>query len=70
MAGQAYDTAQVRNWLTGAACCPVIPSRARRRQPAWYDPGLYGMRPLVENRFAAVKEYRGIATRYCQLAQL
>ena len=67
IADQAYDTAQARNWLTGAGIRPEIPTWARQRRPAWYDPGRYGMRPLVENRFAAVQEYRGIATRYCQV---
>ena len=70
IADKAYDTDQVRNWLAGAGIRPVIPFRARRRQPAWHDPGLYGVRHLIENRCAAVKEYRGIATRYCKLGEM
>lgn len=70
IADKAYDTDIARNWLAGANIRPVIPSRARRRQPAWHDPGLYGVRHLVENRFAVIKEYRGIATRYCKLAEM
>ena len=62
IADKAYDTGQVRSWLTRADIRPVIPSRARRRQPAWHDPAVYGVRHLIENRFALVKEYRGIET--------
>ena len=70
IADKAYDTGQVRSWLTRADIRPVIPSRARRRQPAWHDPAVYGVRHLIENRFAVVKEYRGIATRYCKLGEM
>ena len=68
IADKAYDTDQARNWLTGAGIRPVIPSRAGGGRTGMTR-GRYWLRPLVENRFAAVKEYRGIATRYCQLAQ-
>ena len=67
---KAYDTGQVCSRLTAADLRPVIPSRARRRPPAWHDPAVYGLRHLVENRFAALKEYRGIATRYCKLGEM
>ena len=70
IADKAYDTDLIRNGLTGAGIRPVIPARARRRQPAGHDPMVYGLRHLVENRFAALKEYRGIATRYCKLGQM
>ena len=70
IADKAYDTDNIRSWLTAADIRPVIPSRARRRQPAWHDPAVYGVRHLVENRFAALKEYRGIATRYCKLGEM
>lgn len=68
-ADQAYATDIARSPLAAAGIAPVIPYRARRRPPAWYDPGMYRLRRLVESRFAAVKEYRGIATRYCKLAE-
>lgn len=70
IADQAYDTDIARSQLAAADIEPVIPYRARRRQPAWYDPGVYRLRHLVENRFAALKEYRGIATRYYKLAEM
>ena len=70
IADKAYDTDLILYGLTGASIRPVIPSRARWRQPVWHDPAVYGLRHLVENRFAALKEYRGIATPYCKLAQM
>ena len=70
IADKAYDTDLIRSRLTAADLRPVIPSRARRRPPAWHDPAVYGVRHLIENRFAVVKEYRGIATRYCKLGEM
>ncbi len=46
IADKAYDTGQFRSWLTRADIRPVIPSRPRRRQPAWPDPAVYGVRVL------------------------
>ena len=69
-ADQAYDPDLARSRLAAAGIAPARPYRARRRQPAWHDPGVYRLRPRVENRFAALKEYRGIATRYYKLAEL
>jgi len=34
-----------------------------------YDQHLYKVRHLIENFFAKLKQYRGIATRYDKLAQ-
>ncbi len=70
IADKAYDTDLIRSWLTAADIRPVIPARARRRQPAWHDPAVYGVRRLIENRFAVVNEYRGIATCYCKLGEM
>ena len=70
IADKAYDTDLIRDGLTRAGIRPVIPARARRRQPVWHDPAVYGLRHLVENRFAALKEYRGIATRNCKLGEM
>ena len=35
----------------------------------WYDPLSYRTRHLVENFFADLKQFRGIATRYCKLGE-
>ena len=45
---------------------PAIPPRKTRKQPATYDEEIYTWRDLVENFFQKIKDYRGIATRYCK----
>ena len=49
-----------------ARIMPVIPPRKNRKHPAGYDKEMYKWRHLVENFFQKVKDYRGIATRYCK----
>ena len=59
VADKAYDTNDTRSLLGAREIAAVIPSRANRKAPRWCDPGVYGMRHLVANRFAARKEFRG-----------
>ena len=40
----------------------------KRPWPTWHDPSVYRLRHFAENRFAVIKEFRGVATRYCKLA--
>ena len=68
IADKAYDTNDTLALLRAREIAAVIPSRANRKAPRWCDPGVYGMRHLVANRFAALKEFRGVATRYCKRA--
>jgi transposase len=42
----------------------VIPSKENAKEPRDYDKDLYKARHLIENFFAKLKQYRGIATRY------
>ena len=42
----------------------VIPPRKNRKQDIQIDTEMYKWRHLVENYFAKIKEFRGIATRY------
>jgi transposase len=46
----------------------VIPPKANRKNPRETDFALYRERNLVERFFNALKQYRGIATRYDKLA--
>ena len=46
----------------------VIPSRNYKKERP-YDRDLYKSRHLIENFFAKLKQYRGIATRYDKLAR-
>ncbi len=42
----------------------VIPSKSNAKEPRDYDKHFYKSRHLIENFFAKLKQYRGIATRY------
>ena len=46
----------------------VIPPKSNRKQPWEIDQEKYRWRHLIENFFAKLKQYRGIATRYDQRA--
>jgi len=47
----------------------VIPSKNNAKEPRDYDKHLYKARHLIENFFAKLKQYRGIATRYDKTAR-
>jgi transposase len=47
----------------------VIPSKSNAKEPRDYDKHLYKARHLIENFFAKLKQYRGIATRYDKTAR-
>jgi transposase len=47
----------------------VIPPKNHRRNPRTYDKDLYKARHLIENFFARLKHFRGIATRYDKLSR-
>lgn len=65
LADRAYDAeARVRQLLAEGNCEAVMPSTRRRKVPYDYDRELYKARHLIENFFAKLKQYRGIATRY------
>lgn len=69
LADKAYDAEKrVRERLQEKGCEAVIPSRANRKKPYPYDKELYKARHLIENFFAKLKQYRGIATRYDKTA--
>ncbi len=47
----------------------VMPSKSNAIDQRDYDQHLYKARHLIENFFAKLKQYRGIATHYDKLAQ-
>jgi transposase len=47
----------------------VIPSKANRKRLRKFDRHLYAARHLIENFFAKLKQFRGIATRYDKIAR-
>lgn len=70
LADRAYDAeARVRQLLAEGHCEAVMPSTRRRKVPYDYDRELYKARHLIENFFAKLKQYRGIATRYDKTSQ-
>ncbi|MEM1149251.1 MAG: transposase [Pseudomonadota bacterium] len=66
LADRAFDANWVREALTEAKIEALIPPKSNRRFPADFDCDTYKWRHLIENVFAKLKEYRGIAMRFCK----
>lgn len=65
LADRAYDAQKrVIDQLQKKGSEVVIPSKKSRKEARDYDRHLYKARHLIENFFAKLKQYRGIATRY------
>lgn len=64
LADKAFDADWVLAEIAERAATAVIPPRSTRLVQRIYDKAMYAWRHLVENYFAKIKEYRGIATRY------
>lgn len=71
LADKAYDSAAIRFFLEEGGTEPVIPPQRdpKRKITPECDMEAYKARHLVENAFADLKQFRGIATRYCKLAE-
>lgn len=67
---KAYDVEdRVLALLRKAGIEAVIPPKSNRKNKRIFDKELYKARHLIENFFAKLKQYRGIATRYDKLAR-
>ena len=64
MADKAFDANWLLEELDARGTTAVIPPKANRKHQRDYDADAYKWRHLVENYFAKIKEFRGIATRY------
>ena len=65
IADKAYDAKErVLKPLAERGIECVIPCKKNRLQSRPYDKELYKARHLIENFFAKLKQFRGIATRY------
>jgi len=64
LADKAFDIDWIRAELDDRGASAVIPSKAGRKHPRPCDCAMYRWRHLVENYFAKIKAFRGIATRY------
>jgi transposase len=70
LADKAFDADErVIKPLTAAGKTAVIPSKSNRKQPRAFDREMYAARHLIENFFAKLKQFRGIATRYDKTAR-
>ena len=61
---KAFAADWLRAELNQRGASAVIPPRSNRKQQLDYDKEMYKWRHLVENYFAKIKEFWGIATRY------
>lgn len=61
---KAFDADWLRAELDERGTLAVIPPRRHRKLQIDYDKDIYRWRHLIENYFAKIKEFRGIATRY------
>ena len=70
IADKGYDSEEIRELSRKAGMTPVIPRKSNSNKPnPEFDSHLYKMRHLVENLFARLKHFRGIATRLEKLAR-
>lgn len=69
VADKAYDSDALRHALAEHGITATIPPRVNRVLPRPFDAESYRRRHLVENYFADLKQFRGVATRYCKLAE-
>jgi transposase len=67
---KGYDADWLRNELKARGIRAGIPARSRRKRPATHDRRLYKKRCRIENAFARLKDWRGIATRYTRCGDL
>lgn len=68
IADRGYDSEAIREQIRAKNSVPIIPrKRNSKTGNADIDWGLYKYRHLVENAFARLKHFRGIATRFDKL---
>ena len=70
IADKGYDSEAIREQARKSKMNPVIPRKSNSKKPnPEFDAYLYKLRHLVENLFARLKHFRGIATRFEKLAR-
>lgn len=69
IADKGYDSDDIRIQVWAKGATAVIPRRSNStKENLGFDSHIYKQRHLVENLFAKLKHYRGIATRFDKLA--
>ena len=67
---KGYDADWLRDELTNRGIRTCIPARSGRRRPARHNRKLYKKRCRIENAFARLKDWRGVAMRYTRCGDL
>ncbi|GHU23098.1 hypothetical protein FACS1894172_01130 [Spirochaetia bacterium] len=70
LADRGYDTDMIVEQAVKSGTKVVIPPKRNRKVQRDYDKELYKERHLIENVILALKQWRGIATRYTKSAAL
>ncbi len=66
---RAYDSPELRQWLSERGTKPVVPNKSNRKRPFSFDRNSHKQRHRIENAFCRLKDFRRIATRYDRLAR-
>ena len=70
IADKGYYSEHIREVARNHRMTPIIPRKSNSKKPNIdFDHYLYRLRHLVENAFARLKHFRGIATRFEKLAR-
>ena len=67
---KGYDADWLRDELKARSVRVCIPARSGRNRPASHNRKLYKKRCRIENAFARLKDWRGIAMRYTRCGDL
>ncbi|WP_425414923.1 IS5 family transposase [Rubellimicrobium mesophilum] len=67
---KGYDADWLRDELKARGVRVCIPARSKRKRPATHNRKLYKKRCRIENAFARLKDWRGIAMRYTRCGDL
>jgi transposase len=68
LADKAYGAKAIRDYITEKGASYCIPPKSNEKFPWECDWYLYKERHLVECFFLRLKNFRGVATRFCKLA--
>ena len=66
---RAYDSAELRQWLSARGTKSVVPNKSNRKQSFSFDRKSYKQRHRIENAFCRLKDFRRIATLLRQTGQ-
>lgn len=69
IADKAYDSDRTLEKIAQIGATAVIPPKSNRKEQRDFDKHYYKDRNLIERFFCRLKQFRGIATRYCKRGQ-